>query len=143
MATILVCGDRRWKCESTICTSLKEIWNEGEQTQFERTAKQGGYKRLIHGDCYGADKMAGRLGKEIGFEVEAYPADWDTYGRAAGPIRNRQMITEEQVDLIVAFHDDIAHSKGTRDMISAGLKKKIPVILISSDGTTEIIDKLD
>jgi len=29
-----------------------------------------------------------------GIEVARFPADWDTHGRAAGPIRNQQMLDE-------------------------------------------------
>ncbi len=43
-------------------------------------------------------------------------------GFAAGPIRNSFMLTEEHlpnepIDLVLAFSDDFAKSKGTRDMM--------------------------
>ena len=35
--------------------------------------------------------------------VSIYPADWDKHGKAAGPIRNKQMIDEGKPDLVIAF----------------------------------------
>ena len=32
-----------------------------------------------------------------------YPVDWEKYGKAAGPIRNQQMIDKGKPDLVVAF----------------------------------------
>lgn len=77
---------------------------------------------VIHGACSGADTIAGDVAEALGFEVRAYPADWDRYGRAAGPIRNRHVLCvehrrEEPVGLVLAFHADLEHSKGTKDMV--------------------------
>ena len=71
---------------------------------------------IIHGGASGADNLAGEAAKELGFEVEVYPADWKTYGKSAGPIRNRQMINQRP-DLVWAFHDNLRDSKGTKDMV--------------------------
>jgi len=45
------------------------------------------------------------------------PADWEKYGKASGPIRNRKMFKLGQPDLVLAFHNDIYKSKGTNDMV--------------------------
>lgn len=83
---------------------------------------------IIHGDAKGADRMAGIAARESGLFVRAYPADWDRHGRGAGMIRNKQMLIEGKPDLVVYFHNDIAHSKGTKDMVNRALSMKIPVI---------------
>lgn len=64
---------------------------------------------FVHGACpTGADAIVDRYvehyTKYYGFPwtVERYPADWDTHGRAAGPIRNRQMV-ELGADVCLAF----------------------------------------
>ena len=67
--------------------------------------------------------------------MERYPADWDRHGRQAGVIRNRQMITEGNPNLVVAFHADIERSKGTKDMVTASTYNRIPTILITGAGT--------
>jgi hypothetical protein len=72
---------------------------------------------VIHGGCYGIDKTAHKISIDMGIEVRVYPAEWDIYGKAAGPIRNKKMLTEENPDLVLAFHPDIETSKGTKNMI--------------------------
>lgn len=46
---------------------------------------------ILHGGCRGADRIAGEWARERGVPECVVAADWETYGRAAGPIRNRQM----------------------------------------------------
>ena len=59
-----------------------------------------------------------------------FPADWKKYGRAAGPIRNKQMLNEGKPDLVLAFHTNIENSKGTKSMIQIAKKSEIKIILI-------------
>ncbi len=59
---------------------------------------------LMHGACpTGADKFADDWLKARGIEPLRFPADWRKYGRAAGPIRNKQMRDEGRPDGAVAF----------------------------------------
>lgn len=98
---LLVCGDRNWK--------------DGEAIR-QRIATLSPYV-VIHGCARGADRLAGTVAKELGVGVEEFPAQWNTYGRAAGVIRNQQMLIEGKPDYVLAFHDDLEHSKGTADMV--------------------------
>lgn len=45
---------------------------------------------VIHGDAAGADTLAGMWARASGIPDIACPADWNTHGKSAGPIRNRQ-----------------------------------------------------
>lgn len=47
---------------------------------------------LVHGAATGADTLAAEEAVKLGWGVEAHPADWDTHGNAAGPIRNKEMV---------------------------------------------------
>jgi hypothetical protein len=47
--------------------------------------------------------MAGGVAAELGHKVRVYAANWGEHGKAAGPIRNAQMLAAEDVDLVVAF----------------------------------------
>lgn len=47
---------------------------------------------LLHGDARGADQSIDRAARQLGWAVQAVPADWQRLGRAAGPIRNRQLL---------------------------------------------------
>jgi hypothetical protein len=60
----------------------------------------------------GADQLAKKYAKENGYPVKTFPPDWKKHGRAAGPIRNRQMA--ENADALVAFNTG---GRGTSNMI--------------------------
>ncbi len=83
---------------------------------------------LIHGAARGADSMAGQYGAEMGLKVQAFPADWATHGRAAGPIRNRQMLVEGKPDLVIAF----AGGRGTANMMVQAREAGVPVIEVEA-----------
>lgn len=92
---------------------------------------------IVHGACKGADIIAGELAKELSFVVREYPADWTTYRRAAGPIRNRHMLNvehtdDEPIDLVLAFHDNIGSSRGTKDMLNVATQAGIVCRLCTS-----------
>ena len=112
---ILVCGDRYYG-------DYQRIYN------FLRTFDDA---VIISGACRGADTLAIRAAKELGFTYREYPANWALYGKRAGVLRNQQMIDIESPDLVVAFHDDIARSKGTKDMINRAIKHGIHYGVIS------------
>jgi hypothetical protein len=57
--------------------------------------------------------------------VTRFPAPWRQYGRAAGPIRNRQMA--EYADALVALWD--GESRGTKNMIEEMEKLGKPVYI--------------
>lgn len=92
---------------------------------------------LVHGACWGVDTIADLIGRELGFVIREYPADWARYNNPAGMIRNHVMLkTEHQpaepVNLVLAFHDNIETSKGTKGMLRIAKKAKVPTLLISS-----------
>ncbi len=86
----------------------------------------------IHCVVYGGAKGADLLGKEwadsVGVTAECYPADWDTHGNSAGPIRNRQM-AETGPDLVVAFPG----TNGTASMVGIARELLIPVVQPKED----------
>lgn len=110
---ILVCGDRNWTNKQAILRELKDFPKD---------------TTVIHGAARGADTIGGIVAKELGFKIEAFPANWRKYGKRAGPIRNRQML-EAKPDLVLAFHPDLNKSKGTKHMVQisqeAGIKTKV------------------
>ena len=122
---IIFCGDRKWSDYSSIRQVLNMLSKEDTL--------------VIHGACRGADKMSGEIAKERGFKVKVYPALWDVYGRAAGPIRNQQMLTEGRATEIIAFHKNIKKSRGTKDMINRALKKGLRVRLHNGHHICELV----
>ncbi len=112
---VLVCGDRNWKDEAVIALQLV-------QTQPRPTL-------IIHGAARGADTMAGEVAGWMGVPVLVFHADWDKHGKAAGLICNQQMLDEGKPDLVLAFHNDLDASKGTKDMVRRARKAGIPVFV--------------
>lgn len=108
---ILCCGDRDW---TNIDLILETLWD---------------YKNIldvviIHGAARGADFLCGKVAKELGFKVEEYPADWKRYKTRAGILRNIKML-ESKPDHVIAFHNSIEMSKGTKHMIYITKKAEI------------------
>lgn len=84
---------------------------------------------IIHGAARGTDTLAGRYGEEHGIPVTAYPADWELYGKSAGPIRNATMLKEGDPDVVIAFL--AKDSRGTQNMIDQALKAMVPVVVVN------------
>jgi hypothetical protein len=85
---------------------------------------------VIEGEARGADQLCRKEAVLRGIEVLRFPAQWERYGRGAGPIRNQQMLDEGQPDMVVAFHPDLARSKGTADMVKRAEAAGIPCEVI-------------
>lgn len=90
---------------------------------------------VIEGGAPGADALSLEAAEAFDVCVQSFPAEWEKYGKAAGPIRNTQMLNEGKPELVIAFHDDLQNSKGTRNMVQQAEKRKIPVKVYNSKGT--------
>lgn len=100
---ILITGGRNWTDEGAVAKAvIREI---------DRLSP--GQIVLIHGACpTGADAIASRLAKQLGVYERPWPADWEAYGRAAGPMRNQAMV-DDGADVCLAF--PMPSSRGTFD----------------------------
>jgi hypothetical protein len=112
--TILACGSREWRDSSAVhlvlmCEPHQQGWDEHRI-------------RVLHGDARGADRMAAASAIQLGYDVVAFPADWETHGKRAGILRNLQML-DERPDLVVAFGD----GRGTSHTVGEAEKRGIPV----------------
>ena len=113
MTRVLVCGDRDWHDRTAI-------------RKYLLTVESG--STVIHGAQRGADRIAGEVADKLGLAVEAYPAQWTRFGRAAGPIRNKQMLVEGKPELVVFFHLNLAASHGTKNMVGQARRAGIRVL---------------
>lgn len=83
---------------------------------------------VIEGEAPGADSLAREWAEHYGIEVVKYPADWAQHGRAAGPIRNRQMLLDGKPDYGIGFIDkEIEASRGSKNMRDQLLRANVPV----------------
>lgn len=78
---------------------------------------------ILSGHCRGVDAMAEKYAKENGFSLEIHPAEWEKYGRAAGPKRNEKMVL--LADCVIAFWD--GKSRGTKSLISFAEDRQKPM----------------
>jgi hypothetical protein len=78
---------------------------------------------LVHGDCKGTDKFAVDIITHC--PPKPMPADW-SLGKRGGPIRNARMA--KYGEALIAIWDGV--SDGTRDMILAARKERLPTIII-------------
>lgn len=114
-AIVLICGSRTWH-------------DVGYIDRFVGTLVPGACT-VIHGAAPGADSIAGYCANARGLPVRQYPADWSTHGKAAGFIRNQQMLDMERVCFVVAFTMNLFESKGTFDMARRGVAKGLSVMI--------------
>lgn len=100
---VLVCGGRDYADSAEVDGVLSSLHAESVD----------GISFVIHGDAPGADALAGCWAEENDVPVLRFPADWAAHGRAAGPLRNAQMLAEGRPSLVVAFPG----GRGTADMV--------------------------
>lgn len=114
---VLVCGGRDYDDPDYLRRELTKLHRELN------------FDVVIDGTANGADSMAHDWANDWGIETLRFPADWKRYGRAAGPVRNRQMLVEGKPDLVVAFHKALSTSKGTKDMVEQARKAGVTTII--------------
>lgn len=100
---ILVTGSRDWTDWNLINDTLNEYAWEQDIT-------------IVHGDCpTGADVMAQKwCDYQLGGRSEKYPADWKTFGKKAGPLRNQKMVMLG-ADVCLAFINPCVKPDCTRE----------------------------
>jgi hypothetical protein len=117
---VICCGSRDWVDSRIIWEALSDLADTHPDAE------------VVHGAARGADSIAGRVAKALGLTVTAVPADWNTYGKAAGAVRNKEMLGMAP-DRVYAFRC-LGESKGTDNMIQIAQKAGVPVAVYLEDG---------
>jgi hypothetical protein len=115
---VLICGGRDFQDYLHFASALRAA-----------QAIYGQVSVVIHGAAKGADHCAHLWATSAGnkhIEEIKFPAEWKKHGRAAGPIRNQQMIDEGKPDLVIAFPG----GRGTEDMLFRSQKAGIEVMKV-------------
>jgi hypothetical protein len=108
---ILVTGGRNYDDQAMLFGAL------------DMQSEKSGIDAIIQGGATGADELARMWCVTRRCRYDNYPADWKAHGKAAGPIRNQQMIDEGQPTMVFAFPG----GRGTADMVRRAREAGIPV----------------
>jgi hypothetical protein len=109
---ILVCGGRDYRDEDHVWATLDRVHAKRPITVII----EGGCrtKDKATNEIYGADYFAHTWALDRGITCITEPAKWKLHGKAAGPIRNGEMLKKHDPDGAVAFDG----GRGTADMIT-------------------------
>jgi len=78
---------------------------------------------VVCGMAKGVDMLGYRYAKDHRIPIKEFPADWNKHGRAAGPIRNKEMAL--YAEALIALWD--GESRGTKNMIDLATKQGLRV----------------
>lgn len=112
----------------TIIAGLRDYRAREIDTQYLDQEKDT-ITEVLCGCATGADEFGRRWAVANGIPVRKFPADWDRFGKSAGPIRNRKMTV--YADRLIAFWD--GKSLGTKNMIDVATKRGLRVTVIRVD----------
>ena len=94
---------------------------------------------LLHGAATGVDTTCGALATMLGINISSKSADWAKHGKAAGPIRNREMAvkcticlafpggngTQNMVNICRSLGKDVVESPSRRLALSSTPKERM------------------
>lgn len=129
--------DKAKKEYEFIMRKLNELSLEWPKTPPDRYGNFLPAVTIISGKASGADSVAIDWAVVNWCRFLEFEADWKTYGKAAGPIRNQRMLAEGKPDLVVAFPG----GPGTRNMKQLARAANIKVIEV--DYGNECQDRKD
>lgn len=118
---ILVCGPRTmgFQHQRLVLEKIREL----EPTH------------VLQGGAKGADFMAKLAALTLKVKHEEFRADWDTHGKAAGHIRNQQML-DQGPNVVLAFIPSTGITRGTGDMVRRAQKAGVKTVLVTYDDST-------
>jgi anaerobic selenocysteine-containing dehydrogenase len=118
---VMVTGSRDWDDKMAIDRALFNYWYQAGRVKDIL---------LIEGGARGADELARICWETAGFHTEQFPADWATYGKRAGIIRNLQMLDTEP-EHVLAFINN--NSRGASHAAAEAERRGIPVTYFRED----------
>jgi len=112
---LIIAGGREFDDYEYFCEVVDDYLNKNDSIH-----------KIISGGARGVDTMARIYCEEKNIDFQEFPADWDTFGKGAGPIRNKKMA---QVGThLLAFWD--LQSRGTKHMIETARNLDLEVFVV-------------
>jgi len=128
MKRVIVCGSREWTDQAFITRILTQC------------VDAYGMLHVVAGGQRGADTMAIVAANTLGLTWEEHHADWATHKLAAGPIRNRHMLSLGAFG-VLAFKQNfdwtLQHG-GTEDMCKIAAKAGLPATVFPAARRVEL-----
>jgi hypothetical protein len=113
---LIISGSRDFDDYDLMCQKLKQL-EDGLEVVTE----------VVCGGAKGADSLGKQWADEHDVPVKMMLAQWSKNGKAAGPIRNREMA--EYAEALMAFWD--GDSPGTKNMINTMRELKKPIHVVT------------
>lgn len=129
MIRVIIAGTRTFDGYELLRRTMCKLFGSIPASQLE----------IVSGHCpSGADSLGEQFAIRNHIKLTLFPAEWNTYGKAAGPIRNRQMAEYASPDgYCIVFWD--GKSRGSQSMIAEASKAGIgtKIIMYSQNQTEE------
>lgn len=148
---VLICGDREWT-NRRVFDAAMDAWIakhgmpttviEGCARGADRMAEEWANAHGIDFDGFGDLGDIGPIEAHVNW-LAHYPAQWtqhDSYDgtcwcadktsercNGAGPLRNHAMLREGKPQAVIAFHANLAQSRGTAHMVRIAREARVPV----------------
>jgi len=106
---VIIAGGRDFKDYEMFVSCL-------ERTKFN-------IEEVVSGAANGADKFGEVFAKSFDLKLKIFPAEWDKYGKSAGPKRNKKMA--KYADGLIVFWDGC--SRGSKNIIEEMKKLNKPI----------------
>jgi hypothetical protein len=126
VSKIIICGGRHFDNYDFLELVVDDVLTEYD-LDYDNV-------EIVSGHCSGADTLGEQYAFDRGISCKTFPADWSTYGKSAGPIRNSQMIdyiSDVELPIVIAFISPKA--RGTRDTVSKSIRRGYKVVQIPYD----------
>lgn len=120
---LIIAGSRGWTNKQELHNAVSEFLVNNNVT---------GRIQIVSGTARGADQMGEAYARTNNWSIKQFPADWNTYGRAAGYRRNEDMA--KYADGCIVLWDGV--SKGSKHMYNLAIKHGLDVMLVHPEGTS-------
>lgn len=94
--------------------------------EIDKLASQYSINKIVSGGAIGADTLGETYANINKIPIIIFKPDWKTHGKAAGIIRNTDIINA--ADVVIAFWDGV--SRGTKDSIDKAHKSGKIVVIV-------------
>ena len=88
---------------------------------------------VVSGCATGVDRLGEQWARANNIPIKEMPADWNRFGKSAGPMRNKQMA--DYADCAIIIWD--GQSRGTRNMIENMIRRNKPYYIGMTSATLE------